>query len=293
VERTLREHLKRYLVLLGSVRGASGHTLAAYRNDVGQLLDHLALHRTSHVTTGDIRTFLGALGKLGLEKKTLARKVSALRSFFRYLIEAGVIGENPMEGLRGPKIGRKLPDVLSEAEIAAFLDGIDATTLLGARDRAILELIYSAGLRVSELVGLDSDDVEPGYRFVRVQGKGNKERLCPVGTVAAGFLRAYLALLPLESRAGRAVFRNARGGRLTVRGVRHLLEQQLLRSGLARRFSPHAFRHSFATHLLNAGADLRTVQELLGHSQISTTQIYTHTSLDKLRDVYRKAHPHA
>lgn len=299
----MRALLERYLVVIGSVQGSSPHTLRAYRADLSALFATLTaqgITAPESVTALHLRSWLGQMARAGSARRSVARRLAAVRSYFRWLVNAKVLAMSPAEDLPGPKLPRELPHVLSENEMAQFLDGIVAVGFAGSRDRALFELLYSSGMRVSEITGLDLQDVPRGARHVKVRGKGNKERLCPIGTVAAGFLDAYRELRaqaaelpPRGPRARRPFFLNQRGTRLTVRGVRFLLDRQLSRLGSARRFSPHALRHSFATHLLNNGADLRTVQELLGHQTIATTQIYTSTSLEKLRLVYLKAHPHA
>jgi len=290
----LDRELERFLVMMESVRGASIHTRSAYRTDLYQFLTRLPPDaRWEDVTARDVRGFLMALSKEDYDRRSVSRKLAALRSFFRYLIETKVLRDDPMEGIPGPKLGRKLPRVLSESEMTLFLDGISIDTFFGCRDRALLELLYASGMRVSELVALDVRDLDLRSGSAKVSGKGNRERLCPVGAVASGFVRQYLERRNARNVASDALFVNHLGRRLTVRGVRFVLERRITRSGLAKRFSPHALRHSFATHLLDNGADLRTVQELLGHKGIATTQIYTHTSLSKLRQVYAKSHPHA
>jgi integrase/recombinase XerC len=289
-----RFELDRFLARIGSLEGASPHTLRAYRHDLVGYLDHLArIGAAWPPTAQEVRAYLHALSRESLARASIARKVAAIRSFHRHLVASGVTAADPAAGLPGPKVGRSLPREVSERDVALFLDGIVPIGFAGCRDRALFELLYASGMRVSELVGLDREDVPPGARQLKVRGKGRRERLCPVGSTAARFLDAYRLLREARSSRSPAFFLNALGGRLTVRGVRFILMRHLSRSGWARRFSPHALRHSFATHLLNGGADLRTVQELLGHRSIATTQVYTQTSLEKLRIVYRKAHPHA
>jgi integrase/recombinase XerC len=288
----MRELLDRYLVVIGSVEGSSAHTVRAYRADLSRLIDHLeasGVTAPASVSTLALRGYAGKMARGEGAKRSVARRLAAVRSFFRWLVNAKVLTTNPAEGLPGPKLPRELPRVLSEREMLDFLEAI-----VSPRDRALFELLYSSGMRVSEITGLDLIDVPPGARQVKVRGKGNRERLCPVGSVAAGHLDIYRKTRTAGAVAARSpFFVNHRGGRLTVRGVRYLLDRYLLKLAWARRFSPHALRHSFATHLLNAGADLRTVQELLGHRNIATTQVYTQTSLEKLRQVYMRSHPHA
>ena len=300
----MRALLERYLVVIGSVEGYSPHTIRAYRSDLTALIGVLEAQGISapdRVVALHLRSWIGQMSRAQAARRTVARRLAAVRSFFRFLVNSKVLETSPAEELPGPKLPRELPRVLSELEMSQFLEGIPAVGFVGARDRALFELLYSSGMRVSEITGLDLEDVPRGARHVKVRGKGNKERLCPIGNVAAGFLDTYRELrgqhvsdsLTPGKRVRRPFFLNQRGTRLTVRGVRFLLDQYLLELGGAKHFSPHALRHSFATHLLNNGADLRTVQELLGHTNIATTQIYTQTSLEKLRQVYLKAHPHA
>ena len=298
---TMSAQLERFLVVIGSVEGSSVHTVRAYRSDLLQLFTHL---QTAGITTADrvvalhLRAWVGQMTRQKSARRSVARRLAAARSFFRWLVNDKQLAASPAEDLPGPKLPRELPRVLSENEMTQFLEGIVPAGFAGTRDRAIFELLYSSGMRVSEITGLDLEDVPRGARHVKVRGKGNKERLCPVGDIAAGHMDTYRELRAREEQPTigskrRPFFLNQRGTRLTVRGVRFLLDRHLLKLGWARQFSPLALRHSFATHLLNHGADLRTVQELLGHSNIATTQIYTQTSLEKLRQVYLKAHPHA
>jgi len=232
----------------------------------------------------------------GLAKGSVQRKLSAARSFFRHLLEQGAIEVHPATGLRRRRGSRRLPGALTREEIARLLEAPSAETPLGRRDRALLEFTYSAGTRVAETVGLDRDDLDFAGSVARVRGKGRKERLVALGSHAARALQTYLGdpARPRPSeRAARAVFLNARGGRLSTRSLGRAVEAALLRAGLSRRATPHTLRHSFATHLLDAGADLRSVQELLGHANVATTQIYTHVSIERLREVYERAHPRA
>lgn len=259
------------------------------------------------------RRYLAGLQKAGCAPTTTARKMSSLRSFFRFLLREGVVAANPFHGLLLPRKTRRLPRVLSVAEVNRLLSApppAEAPEREGpaapewrayapARDQAILELLYSTGMRVAELVGFREEQLELLSGVIKVRGKGNKERLCPVGRPAARALRYALARRDAFWRAlGRggpppAVFLNRRGGRLTTRSVERMMKGCLARAGLDGHLSPHSLRHSFATHLLDAGADLRSVQELLGHASLSTTQIYTHVSVERLKQVYEQTHPRA
>jgi integrase/recombinase XerC len=291
--------VERFLTRLGATRGASAHTLRAYRGDLGELCAHLAAHGiedASGVAPRALRGWLAELDERGLARGSVQRKLSAARSFFRHLLEQGAIEVHPATGLRRRRGSRRLPGALTRAEIERLLEAPDSDTPLGRRDRALLEFTYSAGTRAAETVGLDRDDLDFAGGVARVRGKGRKERLVALGSHAARALQTYLgdpARPRASERAARAVFLNARGGRLTTRSLGRAVEAALLRAGLSRRATPHTLRHSFATHLLDAGADLRSVQELLGHANVATTQIYTHVSIERLREVYERAHPRA
>ena len=243
-----------------------------------------------------VRAFVAHLRSRGLKKSSAGRHLSALRSFFAFLVREGRLDSNPAGAVAAPRAERSLPRTLSVAEAGAVVEAPVREDALGARDRALLELLYAAGLRVSEAVGLDVGDVDLSGRQVRVLGKGRKERIVPFGEKAAEALRAYVALredLVSEETPGEPLFLNARGGRFTDRSVRRALIAALRAGGVPRHASPHALRHSFATHLLSAGADLRSIQELLGHASLATTQKYTHLDADRLIEVYRKSHPKA
>jgi integrase/recombinase XerC len=240
-----------------------------------------------------VRAYLASLA--GTARKTsVARKLAALKHFFRYCASRGSRTDDPAQGLSAPKRERYLPPHLSVDEMFRVLNGMTGTGPLAARDRALLELLYSSGIRVSELVNLDWQDIDRRGEVVRVLGKGRKERIVPIGATALATLDAYRRQWPADKRGdARAVFLNARGGRLTVRSVARIVEQHVGRAETRVRASPHAFRHSFATHLLNAGADLRAIQELLGHASLSTTQRYTHVDFARLAEVYDKSFPRA
>jgi integrase/recombinase XerC len=297
--RSLAEHAERFLAELAASRGASPHTLRAYRADLAELTAWLVargIEAPREVTPRALRGWLAQLDERGLARTSLQRKLSASRSFFRRLQELGQVDVHPATGLRQRRGGRKLPSALAREEVEALLAAPDASTPLGRRDRALLELLYSAGTRAAETVGLDRTDVDLARGVARVQGKGRKERLVALGSHAVSALRDYLSdpARPRPApRAASALFLNARGGRLTTRSLGRLVEQALSRSGVHRRVTPHTLRHSFATHLLDAGCDLRSVQELLGHANLATTQIYTHVSIERLREIYERAHPRA
>ena len=280
-----------FLDYLTYERNVSGNTIHAYRDDLESFIgflcndyftmgrDQLDLTRVDHLT---VRSYLAHLARKKLSRATMARHLSTLRTFFKYLVREGVVEANPARAVATPKREKHLPAVMQTSEVALLLEQPDTSRTLGLRDAAWLELLYASGLRISELVGVDFDDLELRTRLVKVHGKGSKERIVPFGTKAEAALRAYLA-----------VFVNYRGKRITTRSVRRLFEFYLRRAALRAGISPHTLRHSFATHLLNAGADLRGIQELLGHSSLSTTQKYTHLNDWQLIAVYKKAHPRA
>ncbi|MBS1766033.1 MAG: tyrosine recombinase XerC [Acidobacteria bacterium] len=281
-------------------RGVSPHTERAQEGDLRKLLDHAVRARWESwgVTARTLRGFALELGERGLDPASQARILSTARAFFRWLFETGRVKANPASGLRNPKQAKKLPAFLTEGESSALLDLPPAVDFPTARAACLLELLYASGLRVSELVGLDLQDILKSERTLRVLGKGRKERLVPFHAKAEETLAlylqhrsAFLAAKGLPPNA--AVFLNQRGGRLTPTTVRALLRKALEDAAVRARVSPHALRHSFATHLLNAGMDLRAIQELLGHASLSTTQRYTHLSLEELAKTYDKAHPRA
>jgi tyrosine recombinase XerC len=297
-------------------RNASVHTVEAYRADVEQYLDCVARLRgrtAAHLSPSDldlasVRAYLGELHKRGQARASAARKLSALRAFGRYLRREHVVESEPAALAASPRREQKMPAHLTVEEMEGLLAMPDSATPLGRRDRAILELFYASGLRLSELVGLDLEDVNCNARMVRVLGKGRKERLVPFNTSARDGLLAWLkdraALAAHVAPSGRpagsgrertrdAVFLNARGSRLTGRSVQRLVARYVAACSTRYGISPHALRHSFATHLLQHGADLRAIQELLGHVQLSTTQRYTHVNVTQLQEAYRRAHPRA
>jgi len=293
------EQLREFLDYIRLNRNASAHTVAAYESDLSQFIAFAGQQRGTraalepkHLDLQLIRGFLADLYRQGQARASVARKVSALRTFVRYLRREGWIDSDPAALAVAPKREQKVPAHLSVDEMSTLLDAPDASTPLGRRDRAILELFYASGIRLSELVALDLEDVDLAGRMVRVMGKGRKERIVPFNPKAAAALKAWLRDRVALTRRD-ALFVNARGGRLTGRSVQRLVARYV--SSCSTRFgiSPHALRHSFATHLLQAGADLRAIQELLGHVRLSTTQRYTHVNVAQLLDVYRKAHPRA
>ncbi|GLH69153.1 tyrosine recombinase XerC [Geothrix rubra] len=281
-------------------RGVSPHTARAQKGDLEKLLNHAVRWgwATWEVSPRTLRGFALELGERGLDPASQARILSTVRAFFKWLWETRRITHNPASGLRNPKQPKRLPAFLTEGESQALLDLPPIVDFTSARLACLLELLYASGLRVSELVGLDLQDLLTDQRTLRVLGKGRKERLVPYHERAAEVLSAYLDHrgVHLAAKAlppSPALFLNQRGGRLTPTSVRALLRQALEAAAVRARVSPHALRHSFATHLLNHGMDLRAIQELLGHASLSTTQRYTHLGLDELARTYEKAHPRA
>ncbi|MGD9648756.1 MAG: tyrosine recombinase XerC [Pirellulales bacterium] len=292
----------RFLDYLRVERNASPLTLKSYREDLTALAEYLGqiygeqLPEPHGIDTQLLRGYLAGMHDAGYAATTIARRLASLRSFFRFGQREGWTKGNPARPLRTPRKPRKLPHFLSTEEIGRLLSAPSSREPLGLRDRAILETMYSAGLRVSEVVGLDDPDLDFSGGLITVRGKGKRERLAPLGSYAAQALRAWLKQRDEGAKATtarRPVFTNRLGGRLTTRSVARLLEKYLKATGLDGRTTPHSLRHSFATHLLDRGADIRSVQELLGHKSLSTTQIYTHVSTASLREVYERAHPRA
>ena len=295
----MRRHVDAFLKELAAARGASPHTLRAYRGDLDGFLAFLeerGIESPRSVTPRILRSFLVELDGRELSPPSIRRKLSAVRSLFTHLLKKSAIDAHPAAGLRQRRGERPLPTSLELGEVEALLAAPPLDRHAGRRDRAILELMYSAGTRAAETVGLDRGDLDLRRGVARVQGKGRKERMAPVGSFAvegaAGLPRGSGAPATAP-RARGAVFLNPRGGRLTTRTLGRIVEKRSLEAGIRRRATPHTLRHSFATHLLDRGADLRAVQELLGHAHLVTTQIYTHVSVERLRAIYEKAHPRA
>ena len=295
--------IARFVAYLRDQRHVSPETLRAYESDLAQFGSFLANEHVGGpppgaegIDTLAVRGFVAHLHRAGLRKSSIARKLSAVRSFLRHAVREGRIETNPGTSVPTPRLPKLLPKNLTVDEVFTLLDAIDGDDPVSRRDRAILEFLYATGLRVGELASLDLDDVDVAGGMVRVLGKGRKERIVPFGGQAQKALRRWLeASAPGRARSADpgALFLNLRGGRLTDRSVRRILDRRLLEAALAARVSPHALRHSFATHMLGAGADLRAIQELLGHASLSTTQRYTHVGIDALMQVYDKAHPRA
>jgi integrase/recombinase XerC len=298
----MQQAIADFLRQLGVEKNASAHTVKSYREDLQQALEFFTTQlgtapKPERITTRLVRAYLAWLHEQGYAKTTIARRLAAVRSFFRHLCRQGLLQENPSDALRGPRQDRQLPHFLTEADLLLLLEAPLSEGVLGLRDRAILETLYSAGLRVSELVGLNVADLDLDSGLATVRGKGKRERLALLGKPALKAIANWLTMRDMVlnglQKAAPAVFLNRRGTRLNVRSIGRLVRKYLLQAGLDPRTSPHTLRHSFATHLLNRGADIRSVQELLGHRNLTTTQVYTHLTTTKLHDSYRRAHPRA
>ncbi len=289
--------LQDFVSHLQAERHVSRYTVRNYSRDIGEFLSFLqerGVPSAEAATRELVREYLVWLNQRGIVRASIARKLSSLRTFYRYLQQEGRVESNPMALVSSPKKERRLPNFLTDQEVKRLVETPHPTTPQGMRDRAILELLYSAGVRVSELAGLDMDEVNLPMQEVRVWGKGGKERVVLLGVPAARAIEEYLLRgRPHLGGKGAALFVNRFGKRLTVRQVQRLIKGYALKAGLEKRVHPHLMRHTFATHLLDGGADLRVVQELLGHASLASTQVYTHVSQAQARKVYMKAHPRA
>ena len=296
----MHQHIEAFLEALRN-RAVSEHTLSSYESDLRDFEEFLKLRDTAFESIDHIfvRDFLGHLYERGLEKTSVARKLACLRTFFKFLVRDGRLKTNPAELISSPRLPKKLPTYLSETEAATVVEMPNGTGLKDLRDRAILELLYASGLRVRELVGLNDENLDAAQQLIRVFGKGRKQRIVPFGEFAGRALTAYLeerdrlGLTQPEDDGQTPIFVSLRGRRLSARDVQRLVERTRLHLPSGRRLSAHTLRHTFATHLLERGADLRAIQELLGQSSLATTQKYTHVSLEHLRAEYDKAHPKA
>lgn len=292
-------HLDAFLEHLGVERALSPRTLEAYRRDLERMVAFLTprgVARPGDATTADLREFIYHLKDAGLQATSIRRALSAIRTYYRFLAGEGMVVADPTERLETPRTWRRLPDALGRDEVARILDAPDPADRLFWRDKALLEFAYASGVRVGELITVRVRDIDIGEGFAAVFGKGSKERLVPVGRSALRALVVYLReIRPGLARPGHdgVVFLNVRGGPLTRMGVWKILRKHVERAGVRRRVTPHTLRHSFATHLLEGGADLAAVQEMLGHADIATTQIYTHVDREYVRDVHRRFHPRA
>ena len=305
----MQEYIDRFADHLKYERNVSEHTLRNYLSDLEQFHDHLCpvdangsrreadVRLIDHIT---IRDYLAKLHREKRKKTSIARKLATLRTFFKFLCREQVLEMNPAKLVSSPRLEQKLPKVLPVDDVIRFIETPDTDTVLGKRDRAILELLYATGVRVNELRGINLDDIDFKHESIRVRGKGRKERIVPFGSKAKEALQAYLAVrsqllmeAPEDKREPMALFFNYQGTRITTRSVGRMIDKYVRECALANDISPHSLRHSFATHLLSAGADLRAIQELLGHARLSTTQIYTQVSMEHLMEDYDKAHPKA
>ena len=298
--KAMYEYLDKFITYLVAEKNASPYTVKNYRREIREFLDFLkeqGIESLEEVDRAVLRRYLGKLQEAGYVKASIARRISELRSFCRYLVREGILPANPILAISSPKLPKRLPHFLDLSEVEALLAAPDLSTPYGQRDRAIMEVLYGAGLRVSELVSLNLDNVDLRHGEVRVLGKGSKERVGLLGEPAKRALRLYIRdgrrQLLNERRLTNALFLNRFGGRLSARSVDAILNKYAKLAGLRKRVTPHVLRHTFATHLLDGGADLRVVQELLGHADLSTTQIYTHVTQSRAREVYLKAHPRA
>jgi integrase/recombinase XerC len=293
----MEEAVAAFLLYLDRERNASPHTVRAYGDDLAQFRRHLRDELGLEPEPKDvdhlvIRSFLARLHTNGVKKVSASRKLASLRAFFRFLCREGVLERNPARLLRSPRLERRIPGRLEEEEVAVLLD-VPGDGDAALRARALFELLYATGIRCSELVGLDLPEVDFDARTVRVLGKGSKERIVPFGLRAADAIQAYLPARSRTKPREDALFVNAKGGRLTDRSVRDILGRRVAQVASAHKISPHTLRHAFATHLLERGADLRAIQELLGHASLSTTQRYTQVSARHILDIYKKSHPRA
>ncbi len=298
----MQNAVRSFLNYLKVERNASQLTIKSYADDLTHLKEffeeqHGRIPEPCDIDVSQLRGYVAYLHECGYARATVARRLACLRSFFRYCNREGICETNPAKPLRTPRAGRKLPHFLTTDEVGRLLLTPPANKPDGLRDRAILETMYSAGLRVAELVSLNISDLDRASGIIRVLGKGRKERVAPVGSYAIKALQKWLEVRKPDTTASQseqdALFLNRFGKRLTTRSIGRMLEKHIKVAGLSTQTSPHTLRHSFATHLLDGGADLRSVQELLGHKSLTTTQIYTHVSTRRLKEAYEAAHPHA
>lgn len=294
------QSLDKYLFYLKTERNYSSHTISAYASDLSQFYQYLVQNHKLHldqINKSELRSFLGYLKNEGYKANSINRKIACIRTFFKYLVKLGVIEKNPTATLFSLKTEKYLPPNLSYKTILSALELPDETTFIGARDKAILELFYGTGIRLGELGTLTLDNIDLVNALIRVKGKGSKERMVPLGRVASVFLKNYLEkrshIVQHPAKDHKDVFINKIGQKLSYRGIQMRVKKYLMLVSRSGKLHPHVLRHSFATHLLDEGADLLAVKELLGHSNLSTTQIYTHVSAENLKKIYRQAHPRA
>jgi integrase/recombinase XerD len=286
-------HIESFLQYVTLERGLSKRTIESYRSDLNDFIKRTEIKDIQKASLADFNLFVKKLTVSGSKPTTIARKLSALRHFFSYLVESGVIKQSPANSIAAPKLRRYHPAYLSQREVAAILEGIDTTNPIGKRDLAILEMLYGSGLRISELIGLKLSDIEFEAGFIRVVGKGNKARLVPLGEFAKQAVEKYLNQTtgnPTKQKTP-LLFVNNDGNRFSRVGLWKMVKKRVAQVGISKIVTPHTFRHSFATHILEGGADLRTVQEMLGHADISTTQVYTRIDRDYLIAEHKRFHP--
>ena len=300
----MREHINSYISFLKNEKNYSNNTVISYKNDLLQLLNYLKdykIIRRNNIQFIDrsiMRKYIVYLKKCDYSARSICRKISTVRSFFKFLSREGIVDINPTINLMTPKIKKKLPSFLYLEEVNKLIEIPPGNTIFGIRDRAILELLYGTGMRVGELVNLNISDIDLHEKTVRVFGKGSKERILPLGNPSIKAVQKYLTVrnifrknISIDKNDQNALLLNRFGGRLSARSIRRLLIKYMKIAGLNKKISPHVLRHSFATHLLGGGADLRSVQELLGHESLSTTQIYTHITKERLKAIYKKSYP--
>lgn len=287
----MERHIEKFLRYLEIEKNASAHTILNYKLDLESFRDFLKDIEIEKVDYLFVRKYLASLKEKKISSRSISRKLSALKSFFKFLIKDKYLGVNPADALSYPKLEKRLPKFLTEADVVRLIESPDPASLKGARDRAILETLYSTGIRISELVSLKEDQIDFIGSTIIVAGKGKKERMLPIGERALSAIRKYLQMR--QDTVSQVVFLNKNKKPLGGRGIRKMLDHYILTASLKEHISPHTLRHTFATHLLNHGADLRSVQELLGHANLSTTQVYTHLTTEKLKSIYEKAHPRA
>jgi len=288
----MKRFMEKFEKYLDIEKNYSEHTLRSYKTDLKELDEFVKGQDPKLITRLDIRRFLAGLKARGISKRTIIRKMAAIRSFFKFLFRDGYIDNNPAGSIFTPRADKKLPEFLDYDRTIKLITSPSTDTLLGLRDRALLEVLYSTGTRVSELSGLDLESIDLIAGVVKVRGKGKKERMALLGGEAQKSLRSYLnEIRSSRKKDSRAVFLNKWGTRLSDRSIRRLIDKYVKKCGIEQKISPHSIRHSFATHLINNGADLRSVQELLGHKNLATTQIYTHLGSERIKKMYSKAHP--
>lgn len=290
----MKRYIEKFVNYLKVEKNSAAHTITNYSKDLKVFEEFLSGKDLKAIDHLVLRKYLAEMRAKNYSKRTIARKLASLRTFFKFLYRENLIKTNPIAAVMTPKLDKKLPVVLDVEKVGRLISSPDVDSVSGSRDKAIFETLYSTGIRVSELVGLDLDDIDFISGVIKVMGKGSKERIVPIGEAALGAIRAYIkkkAVLPKDN--DRAVFLNKYGSRLTDRGVRRIVDKYIRSCSIDQKISPHSLRHSFATHLLDRGADLRSVQELLGHMNLSTTQIYTHVTTERLKSVYDKTHPRA